>query len=156
MKQSAILDGVEAEMRPGVITQHGFLGHDSRNLGDILIEDDARVQRLGVTHALIAARMRKLTEMGARGLGEEIAVVPHYEVRVDAVRGKLPCPFGDPGLHQKTNTSVTNMTTGESLTYTDLGVHMIEAHGFYEGLGGAFRLDPQKLVSALDVPQASE
>lgn len=151
MKQTADLDRIQHNLRPGVITRTGFLGRDTRRLGDILIDDAARVRRLGLTHELIAARMCELRKEGKRGLGEEIVVPPHFEVRVDSVRGKLPCPFLDGKLFQKTNTTVVNKVLGRSVTYTDLGMHMIAAHGFYEGHGGDFRLDPEELAAVLEI-----
>ena len=58
MKQMPGLDKVQANMHPGVISLEGFLGDDARKLADILIEDDAAVRRLGLTHARIAAGMQ--------------------------------------------------------------------------------------------------
>jgi len=87
MKQSPHLAAIQERMRPGVITAHGFLGADARTLAEIIETDGARVARLGLTHASIAARMRELHAAGAAGLGEFIDVPPHFEVRVDTVRG---------------------------------------------------------------------
>jgi hypothetical protein len=151
MKQTAILDKVQQSMQPGVITRGGFLGSDTRHLVDILVDDDARVHRLGLTHEAIADRMEELRMAGARGLGEGISVPPHFLVRVDSVRGKLPCPFGHEGLYQKTNTTVRNEKLGRELTFTDLSTHMIRVHGFYEGHGGLFRLDPEELAAVLEI-----
>ncbi len=151
MKQSPQLQKAQENMKPGIITRDGFLGNDTRNLIDILIEDEAEVQRLGVTHRVIAERMINLRDAGMRGLGEFISVSPHFEIRVDTVRGKLPCPFGDPGIFPKTNTTVRNMAIGKEITYTDLNIHMIMAHGFYEGKGSAFRLEPSELVEILEI-----
>lgn len=151
MKQSPQLQKAQNAMRPGVITRDGFLGHDTRNLVDILIEDEAEVQRLNLTHAEIAQRMIELRDAGMRGLGDFINVEPHFEVKVDTVRGKLPCPFGDPGIFPKTNTVVRNLELGREITYTDLSIHMIMAHGFYEGRGSGFRLEPSEIVEVLEV-----
>ncbi len=151
MKQSPQLQKAQENMRPGAITRDGFLGNDTRNIIDILIEDEAEVRRLGVNHTRIADKMIKLRDAGMRGLGEFINVEPHFEVRVDTVRGKLPCPFGDPGIFPKTNTTVRNLKLNKEITYTDLNIHMIVAHGFYEGKGSAFRLEPSELVEILEV-----
>jgi hypothetical protein len=147
---------IQDRMAPGVITRDGFLGPDSRPLVDILTADDAEVKRLGVTHQGIAARMVQLREAGMAGLGEFVDVPPHFEVRVDSVRGKLPCPFGDPGVFQKTNTTVRNRARSRELTYTDLHIHMIGSHGFYEGAGSPFRLDPGDLVEVLEIRSEAE
>lgn len=151
MKQTVQLQNAQERMKPGIITRDGFLGDDGRKLIDILLEDDATVKRIGLTHQQIAERMIELRDLGMRGLGEFISVEPHYEIRVDSVRGKLPCPFGDPGIFPKTYTIVKNLELDEKITFTDLNIHMIYAHGFYEGRGAPFRLDPEKLSNILDI-----
>ncbi|MFP4563185.1 MAG: hypothetical protein ACLFRY_07715 [Spirochaetia bacterium] len=151
MKQTPQMRRVQENMRPGAITLDGFLGNDPRNLGDILIEDDAEVKRMGLTHEEIASRMNVLREAGEEGLGEFITVPPNFEVRVDSVRGKLPCPFEHPGLFPKTNITVRNTRLGREITYTDLQIHLIEAHGFYEGKGSRYRIDPEELVEVLEI-----
>jgi hypothetical protein len=154
MKQTVELRKAQERMAPGVITRDGFLGRDTRNLVDILIADDAEVKHLGVSHQGIAGRMIELRDAGMRGLGEYIDVEGHYEVRVDSVRGKLPCPFGDPGVFPKTNVSVRNKELAREVAYTDLSIHLIYAHGFYEGKGNPFRVEPGDLVEVLEVKPA--
>lgn len=154
MKQSPQLQKTQSNMRPGIITRDGFLGYDTRNLIDILIEDEAEVQRLNLTNADIANRMIEFRDAGMRGLGDFINVEPHFEVKVDTVRGKLPCPFGDPGIFPKTNTTVRNLDSGREITYTDLNIHMIMAHGFYEGKGSGFRLEPADIARVLEIKPA--
>jgi len=155
MKQSPELEAIQQKLLPGVITAEGFLGTDARPLSEIIAADDAAVARLGLTHEAIARKMREIHDAGARGLGEFVEVEPHFEVRVDSVRGKLPCPFGDRGLEQKGFTVVRNTKSGREVTYTDLIIHMIDAHGFYEGRGSRFRLEPADLAAVLEI-EASE
>lgn len=151
MKQSPQLTRIQEQMRPGVITLEGFLGTDERNLIDILIEDDGTVRRHGLTHAAIAERMQYFRDMGLDGLGEFISLDEHFEVRVDSVRGVLPSPFGGPGMYQKINTTVRNLAVGKEVTYTDLHIHFVRDHGFYEGKGSSFRLDPSLLIEVLEL-----
>lgn len=151
MKQTVQMKLIQEKMKPGVITRDGFLGPDRRNLIDILIEDEETVKRLGLSHQQIAQRMLEFRNAGMSGLGEFISIEPHFEVRVDSVRGKLPCPFGDPGIFPKTNITVRNLEKNEDITYTDLHIHLIGSHGFYEGKGSVFRLDPKSLVDALEI-----
>jgi hypothetical protein len=152
MKQSPELKKAQGNMRPGVIIVPGFLGSDRRDLAQILEEDDMAVRRLGLTHGGIAAKMRALRDAGIAGLGEFVDVAPHFRVRVDDVRGRLRCPFEDPGLVSKTNTTVENLCLGRQITYTDLGIHLIEVHGFYQGRGSAFRVEPGDLADILEFP----
>ena len=151
MKQTVQMDRIQEKMAPGVITLEGFLGTDRRKLIDILLEDDEAVKRLNLTHQRIAQRMIDLRDSGVQGLGEFIEVAPHFEVRVDSVRGKLPCPFGDPGIFPKTNVTVRNLRADREIVFTDLHIHMIGSHGFYEGKGSKFRLEPAELAAILEV-----
>ena len=151
MKQTPKMNEIQKKMRPGVITLSGFIGDDSRNLVDIIIADDALVSRMGFTHQQIASRMLELRDAGMRGLGDFINVPPHFEIRVDSVRGKLPCPFGDPGVFPKTNITVKNLEKDKEITFTDLNIHMILAHGFYQGEGSLFRLDPRELIDIIEL-----
>jgi len=151
MKQSAMDEAVQSQMRPGVLTRDGMLGDDRRKLGEILDADDAAVRRLGLTHACIAARMRELRDAGARGLGEPIRVAGHVEIRVDSARGQLPCPFRHEGMFRKEFVEVTNLKSGRQISFTALNMHLIETHGFYEGLGSPYRQDPETLARVLEI-----
>lgn len=152
MKQSLQLTHIQEQMKPGVITLDGFLGTDTRNLIDILIEDDGVTRRCGRTHAAIADRMEYFRVKGAEGLGEFMDIEPNFQVRVDSVRGKLPSPFGGPGMYEKINTTVRNTRLGREITFTDLHIHFVRDHGFYEGKGSPFRLEPEDLITILEVP----
>jgi hypothetical protein len=154
VKQSARDDIIQSQMRPGVITRDGLLGDDARKLCDILEADGAAVRRLGLSHAGIAARMRELRNAGARGLGEPLRVLDHFEVRVDSVRGKLPCPFLHQGMLPKEFVEVRNLRSGEQVTFAELNIHLIEAHGFYEGSGSRFRQEPETLARVLEIARA--
>ncbi|MFP4178764.1 MAG: hypothetical protein ACLFQW_00945 [Spirochaetaceae bacterium] len=151
MKQSPQLQQVQENMKPGVLTLNGFLGEDPRNLVEILEDDTAEVSRLKTTHADIASRMKYFRDRGEAGLGEFITVDGRFDVRVETVRGKIPSPFGGPGLYGKTNTTVRNRDKDRELTFTDINIHLIRDHGFYEGKGSPFRLEPAELVDVLEV-----
>ena len=156
MKQTVQMKKIQEKLQPGVITRDGFLGRDRRNLVDILEEDDARVRRKKLTHRQIADRMIELRDAGMKGLGDFISVPPHYEVRVDSVRGKLPCPFGDPGILPKTNITVRNLKKNTEIIFTDLHIHLIGSHGFYEGKGSTFRLEPAALAEIMELKSEEE
>jgi hypothetical protein len=154
MKQSIQLTRIQEQMKPGVITLDGFLGTDNRNLIDILVEDDGIVRRSGRSHRTIADRMQYFRDAGLDGLGEYLTIDGHFEVRVDSVRGKLPSPFGGPGMYEKVNTTVRNTAVGREVTYTDLHIHFVRDHGFYEGAGSPYRIEPEDLITVLEVPFA--
>lgn len=151
MRQPPDAARIQQQMMPGVITADGFLGNDRRALSEILDADDAAVNRLGLTHAEIAAALQNLRRIGREALGLPAAASPHLEVRVESTRGVLPCPFGERGVHGKSVTVIHNRRLGESLTVSDLQLHLIDRHGFYQGRGSRHRLDPERIARVLEL-----
>jgi hypothetical protein len=151
MKQSPELEIIQINMMPGTLSAHGFLGEDSRNLSDILQADRSAVEQLGITNEQLAARMRHLTETAIPGLGRPMIVDDNFEVTVEDYMGRLPCPFQDNAKVDKRQTLVRRLDTGVIMRWTDLNVHMIEQHGFYEGHGSVYRLDPKELARFLGI-----
>lgn len=156
MKQTPEYEKIQQNMRKGVITLDGFLGDDTRKLVDIIAADTYTIHAHHTTKEAIANRMEHFRKQGEEGLGEPITVDDNFEVRVDSVRGLLPSPFGGPGMYAKVNTSVMNKTTGKTIVYTDLHIHFIKDHGFFEGIGSPFRLEPTDLIEILEVPPSEE
>ncbi|MBU2488635.1 MAG: hypothetical protein KKA60_04520 [Proteobacteria bacterium] len=145
--QSPALDAAELAMRPTADFRHGYLGNDPRKLVEILQADLARVKALGLTHEDLAGRLARITvEATSTGMGNAVVVDGAWEVSVTAARGVLPCPFGHPGVFPKTEVRARNLKTGKEIIWTDLSVHMIHAHGFYQGQGSPYRLDPGELA----------
>ncbi|MBN2852030.1 MAG: hypothetical protein JXQ23_04770 [Clostridia bacterium] len=149
MKQNPKLQTIQENMAPGAYTAHGFLGDDTRNLLDILKQDQFDINKLGTTHEEVARRMRYFTEIGITSPDVPIVVDDIYEVTVDDHRGYIPCPFADNVKEIKRNTKLTNLTLGKTIYWSDLTIHMIEKHGFYEGKGSFFRNDPDTLYMLL-------
>ena len=150
MKQPPHLARAQARMAPGILTMDGFLGTDSRDLIEILQTDDGAVRSLGLTHAELGAAMAGLTDRAVAALG---AVVDERGYRVCACEamGQMPCPFGHPGLYYKTVVEAERHDNGEKMMWSALQVHMVAEHGFYEGRGSHFRLEPEELARFLDL-----
>lgn len=151
MKQSLKMQQAQQNMQPGIISMQGFLGSDPRDLIQIIDEDKSTIEELNLSCDQIAKKMEYFREQGNKGLGDFIKVDPHFAVKVDSVRGKLRCPFEDPGLIPKTNITVKNLNLNTEITYTDMNIHCIGKHGFFEGKGSFFRLDPKQLVEILEI-----
>ena len=151
MKQTPEYDRIQAQMQKGVITLDGFLGDDPRKLVDIIAADTMTVHHLKTTCKLIAAKMEHFRDLGLNGLGEFITLDEHFEVKVDSIRGLLPSPFGGAGMYHKVNTTVVNKTLARQVTYTDLHIHLIGDHCFFQGEGSPYRLEPKELVEILEV-----
>ena len=149
MKQSPELELIQANMTPGALSAHGFLGNDSRKLSDILHADATALEKTGITKEVLADTMQKLTDYGAEGFGRPTNFNEHFEIEVEGYKGNLPCPFKDNAAVEKRQTLVKNLDTGVIMRWTDLSIHMIRVHGFFEGHGSIYRLDPVELVRFL-------
>lgn len=151
MKQDPKLDMVENHMKPGEISSTGFLGDDKRKLVDILLDDGQAVTALQLNHQILANRMEELSEKGRKGFGNPILVDEFLEVTVEGSRGTIACPFRHMGMYPKENVTVVNRKTGERVFWTALNIHMIREHGFYEGKGSPFRVEPLDLIRVLEI-----
>lgn len=151
MKQNPELDIIQENMMPGTLSAHGFLGNDSRKLTDILHADAEILGKTGIVKEALAEKMQELTNKGAEGFGRPTAVDTLFEVEVEGYKGKLPCPFKDNVSVEKRQTLVKRLDTGVIMRWTDLSIHMIREHGFFEGHGSIYRLDPVELARFLDM-----
>jgi len=137
-------------MAPGVLTIDGFLGTDSRDLIEILEADDGSVRRMGLEHRQVADALQHLTDLAIGAFGAPVTEGV-YEVCACEAMGVLPCPFGEPGLYTKTVIEAKRTDTRRTLSWTALNVHLIREHGFYEGRGSPFRLEPEALAEFLEL-----
>lgn len=135
-------------MKPGIITARGFLGQDGRSLADIVQADEEAFRRLGLDFDAVADRLEAWKEAGNRGLGEPITVGDRWLVRAGDARGVLPCPYKD-GVFHKNSVDVRDETSGDSIVYSDLSIHLLRAHHFCQGLESPFRLEPEILARML-------
>jgi hypothetical protein len=103
----------------------------------------------------IADRLQYFIEEGKKGL-ETPVDLGDFTTQVIWRRGMLPSPFGDPKrLYHKLVATVVNTKLQKTITYTQLNVHMIRDHGFFEGKGSVYRLEPQEVVEVLEIPQGA-
>jgi len=149
MKQTANMLSIQEMMQAGKLTAEGFLGTDTRNLTEILLADQAVVNELGLTFKEIADKMQAITDIGLKMTEAVLPVNEEFAVQVDEYMGFIPCPFADNYQAAKRNTLLKNRRTGAAVHWSDLNIHMIREHGFFEGVGSYFRLDPAYLISFL-------
>ena len=150
MKQGPEFKRIEDNMRSGQLAAHQFLGTDTRSLKDIIRHDQLVLEPLGITNQDIAHRMRYFTEKAAGGLGLQV-VDDVFEVEREEHKGDIPCPFADNVQASKSITRVKNLRTGRSVSWSDLNIHLVDEHGFFEGHGAPFRVDPAEFVEVLEI-----
>ncbi|HKM42772.1 MAG TPA: hypothetical protein VJZ70_02160 [Limnochordia bacterium] len=150
MKQGPDFKRIEDNMRSGQLAAHQFLGTDTRTLTDIILHDQLLLEPLGLTNQDIADRMLYFTERADEGLGPQV-VDGVFKVERQEHKGGILCPFSDNSQASKSITRVTNIQTGNSVAWSDLNIHLIANHGFYEGHGAAFRVDPVEYAEVLEI-----
>lgn len=154
MKMSPEFTKAERNMQPGVITADGFLGHDTRNLAEIVEADEEKFQQLGMEFETVAEKLRHLLDEGRRGLGEPVTVDGRWIVTTSEARGHLASPFED-GIYRKVNAEIVYAPDGtpsdHRLLITDLSLHLMEKYHFLEGRGSAFRIEPEVVKRVLEL-----
>jgi hypothetical protein len=150
MKMSPEQKKALSNMLPGVIAQTGFLGDDHRKLVDIIAHDEELMQKSGLDFETLIERMKYLLAGGMKGMGEPIEIDGKWLVKVDEARGFLPCPYED-GIFRKRNVQVKHKVSGGQINYTELSIHLIEVHHFFQGKGAFYRLEPDTLKHVLEL-----
>lgn len=146
MKESPQMQKLEQILRSSKLVAGGFMGDDSRCVNEIVSADASEVSRLGYTIEQIAARMQAITDIAITRLGNWAKVDEKHRAVVEEAKGSLVCPWPHPGRYFKRTTTVENCDTGETIRWSDLNIHLIAKHGFFEGRGAAFRVEPYKLI----------
>ncbi|MDP8256432.1 MAG: hypothetical protein P9M14_11840 [Candidatus Alcyoniella australis] len=147
MKQSPQLDEVQRKMQPGRIVINGMLGHDQRPLVEILTADQGRVNALDLSHEQIADFLSNLLEIGRDGLGDPIHA-GQLVVQVEHFRGRTPCPWAD-GVFPKVLMRLRHEPSARAMQVSALGIHMIHVHGFYQGRGSQYRVEPELIAELM-------
>ena len=124
-----------------------FLGNDTRTIAQIIENDEAELRAAGLGAEELARAMRRLTEKGMESLGDEVQA-DGFMVRVEEYMGQIGCPFKHAVREAKRNTTAVD-PRGRVMTWTDMSIHLIERHGFFQGEGSDYRLEPLELAEFL-------
>jgi hypothetical protein len=154
------LEEVEARMRPGRFAQTGFLGLDER-LAHVLEADARTVADLGLTTSALAEGLANLLEPAVASR-RWTTRVGHYAIRLRRYKGSQicpfapephikPCPHGGGVRYASIDWRICNARSGQELIGPGLIVHLIGAHGFFEGPQSPFRVAPRALAQLLEL-----
>lgn len=146
MKQSPDEKKLEEQLRSSIIAAGGFLGTDQRSLDEIIDSDLNDLTELGISIINVVRRMNHITNIAIPALGNWAQVDHKLEARVDEAKGSIICPWPHPAAFAKRITYVKNRQTQEIFKWTDLNIHLIEKHNFFEGKGAPYRIEPKELV----------
>jgi hypothetical protein len=134
---------------PTEFSSEGFLGTDKRQPEDIIKDDLAALQKLGATTEKIAAALREAYIKAERALGNPLSLTETITIVHEEARGRIPSPFPGDGTFQKGQAKISDAATGESLLITPLSIHLIEKHGFFQGRGSKYRIEPEAAVKIM-------
>ncbi len=148
MKHNPADQLIRDRLEPGSLSIEGFLGTDDRPIADIIAADIGEVEAAGYTAEQLGDFLEHLHVTGDGGWEGR---VPMYDgkisVRSDETLGQIPCPFACGDACHKSIITVKDASGETLLVFTPLDAHLISAHGFFEGKGSAYRIEPKKLIS---------
>ncbi|MCP4261650.1 MAG: hypothetical protein GY774_29735 [Planctomycetes bacterium] len=147
MKESPKMQKLEQMLRSSQLVAGGFMGDDSRNAMEVIDTDTYQVSKLGYTMEQIAARMQVITDSAKTGLGTSVKIDDKRQASVEEAKGLLTCPWPHIGRYVKRITTVEHLDSGETIRWSDLNIHLIAKHSFFEGRGATFRIEPEKLIN---------
>lgn len=154
------LQEVEGRMRPGRFSQTGFLG-PAESLQQVLESDARTLEELGLSADLLADRLGGLLAAALDSPDSATTIGP-CRIRIQGYKGPQICPFA-PQPHENPcpgpgdrrlasiDWSITNLHTGVQLSGPGLIVHLIAAHGFFEGSESPYRVPPRRLAELLEL-----
>jgi len=149
MKNTPKDEKLEEVLYSSKIVAGGFMGTDSRSLHEIIDSDAAVLEKLGYTHHQIAERMQHIIDIAKAALGNPVKVDENIQARTEEAKGPLICPWPHPGTFVKRVTITKNTTSQQTIKWSDLNIHLIKEHYFFEGKGAAYRLEPEKLIEII-------
>ena len=149
MKESPQTQNFEKFLRSSRLVAGGFMGDDVRSVYEIVEADMAELSRLGFTAKKVAERMQQITDIAIPGLGTWVKLDEQRQVKIYEAKGWLVCPWSHPGKFAKRITTVSIAKSGVSISWSDLNIHLIGEHGFFEGKGSNFRIEPRSLIAAI-------
>jgi len=151
MKRSPYDQQVLDRMAPGALCAEGFLGHDPRDLSDIIAADDAAVAAAGLIHTQIAAKLAEWMLIAITELGRAVELTDNVTGVWREGMGRIPSPWPGEGVFPKGELQLTDRRTGRAMLVTQLSVHLIGTHGFYQGRGSPYRIEPAELIPLLEL-----
>lgn len=131
------------------ISAEGFLGRDQRQLDEIIADDLSTCDKIGTTPSKIAAALDVVFAKAEARFGAAVEILPSISAAHADAKGSISSPFPGEGTFDKGETIITNSMTGEKFRVTRLSIHLIRMHGFFQGVGSKYRIEPDRIASTL-------
>jgi hypothetical protein len=134
---------------PSRFSGQGFLGEDPREWEEILAADARALDELGISREQLLQALRAVYDQARDRGGDPVELGGSVQAECLECRGAIPSPFSGEGTFPKHQVVVRDSREGETFTITPLGLHLIEKHGFFQGVGSPFRINPTVAVRVL-------
>ena len=149
MKQSPSDKELAGKLKPSVFSARGFLGSDVRPVDEIIGDDLRALARYRIPKETVAKALEEAYEKARAVFGAEVTLRPGVTVVFHESMGRVPSPFVGDGVFEKGEAVVTDKKQGQSLIITPLGIHLIKKHGFFQGKGSRYRINPVDAIEIL-------
>lgn len=149
MKESPSEKELRERLGPSKFSGEGFLGNDTRPVIEIISTDLALLEKTGITAVQIADLFTEIYNKALKGFGAEVEILPDVYGKYNESMGKIPSPFPGEGVFRKGEVTVTDKKSGYEIVITPLSIHLIQAHGFFQGRGSRYRIEPEKAAGLL-------
>jgi hypothetical protein len=138
---------------PSRFSRDGFLGSDPRTPEDIIAADTKTMADIGTDRKKLAAALRSAYVSAERALGNPVAVSEGITAVHHESRGRIPSPFAEDGTFQKGEAVLALKSGAVLFRITPLSISLIEKHGFFQGKGSPYRIEPDEAARVLGVLQ---
>ncbi|HOK04989.1 MAG TPA: hypothetical protein P5270_05645 [Victivallales bacterium] len=143
---------IQEFLKSGKVALGGFLGSDNRNFIEIIESDQNELARINLESKKLTDAMLKITQKTMNFIGNWVKISDNLEAKTEEVKGSIICPFPHntkPFL--KWFTTLRDLRTGEEFKWSELSIHLIEEHSFFQGKGSEFRIEPAKFAKVLNL-----
>ncbi|MDD2239482.1 MAG: hypothetical protein PHO14_03615 [Kiritimatiellae bacterium] len=151
MKETPQDHSLDARLAASKFSGDGFLGHDHRPVDEIITEDLRTLDRLRIEKETLHGALADAFEKARAALGGRVDIRPGLSAIAHESMGRIPSPFRGDGMFEKGDVMLTDSATGDTLILTALGLFLIHRHGFFQGHGSRYRIDPTRAARLLDL-----
>lgn len=143
MKRSPDESDLLGNFGPSKFSAGGFLGSDHRAPEEIVAEDARVLERAGVDAAAAARALESVFDRARAAQGAEVEIMAGVTARYYESRGRIPSPFRGEGLFEKGEVVARGLPGSGEVVITRLSIHLIARHGFFQGRGQRYRIEPE-------------
>jgi hypothetical protein len=149
MKESPQQQDQNRLFKASKFSAEGFLGEDGRPIEEIIADDMRALEATGVSKEELVTALTNAFMKAKDAYGAPADILPGITAAYFESRGRIPSPFRGDGIYEKGEAQIQRQSNGESLIITPLGIAMVAKHGFFQGKGSRYRIDPEKTVRLL-------